>query len=170
MCFNIIPRSKRYSLFPILGGLIKPSLRNFRISLANGLFSPVGIDWLNPSLRPVLESFLTHTAHPFFRRPYSIPKKWDFSLIYAIFRVNQRGSFHEFKTEIWINNPFYFVLSFFPPSKEKISLIIRIFWKVTISVSYRNFYFIESLKKTFLPKKEKTYYLWDLILHRCSRL
>ncbi|KAL3648482.1 Ycf4 [Castilleja foliolosa] len=39
---------------------------------------------------------------------------------------------------------------------------------IEVSVSYRNY--IESLKKTFLPKKEKTYYLWDLILHRCSRL
>lgn len=29
--------------FPILGGLIEPSLRNFRISLSNGLFSPIGI-------------------------------------------------------------------------------------------------------------------------------
>ncbi|KAF1859072.1 hypothetical protein Lal_00000898 [Lupinus albus] len=35
---------KGYSLFPIFSGLIKPSLRNFRISLSNGLFSAVGID------------------------------------------------------------------------------------------------------------------------------
>ncbi|GER57860.1 cysteine proteinases superfamily protein [Striga asiatica] len=56
MCFNIITRSKRYSLFPILSGLIKPSFRNFRISLANGLFSPVGIGRLIPSLRTVLEA------------------------------------------------------------------------------------------------------------------
>ncbi|XP_020262654.1 uncharacterized protein At4g14100-like [Asparagus officinalis] len=43
MCFNIITWSKRYSLFPILSSLIGPSLRNFRITLQNGLFSPVGI-------------------------------------------------------------------------------------------------------------------------------
>ncbi|KAF5791778.1 hypothetical protein HanXRQr2_Chr09g0398661 [Helianthus annuus] len=40
MSFNIITRSKCYSLFPILSGLVEPSLRNFRIPLANGLFSP----------------------------------------------------------------------------------------------------------------------------------
>lgn len=33
MCFNIITRSKRYSLFPILSSLIGPSLCNFRITL-----------------------------------------------------------------------------------------------------------------------------------------
>lgn len=62
LCFNIIPRSKRYRLFPILSGLIEPSLRNFRISLLNGLFSPVGIGGSIPFLRTVLESFLPHTA------------------------------------------------------------------------------------------------------------
>lgn len=62
MRFNIISRSKRYSLFPILSGLIKPSLRNFRISLSDGLFSPVGIGGSIPSLRTVLETFLPHTA------------------------------------------------------------------------------------------------------------
>ncbi|KAJ0427354.1 hypothetical protein HanIR_CPg0916141 (chloroplast) [Helianthus annuus] len=62
MSFNIITRSKCYSLFPILSGLVEPSLRNFRIPLANGLFSPVGIGGLIPSLRTVLESFLPHTA------------------------------------------------------------------------------------------------------------
>lgn len=62
LCFNIITRSKRYSLFPILGGLGKPSLRHFRISLLNGLFSTVGIGGSIPSLRTVLESFLPHTA------------------------------------------------------------------------------------------------------------
>ena len=62
MRFNIIPRSKRYSLFPILGGLIEPSLRNFRISLSNGLFSPVRIGGSTPSLRTVRESFPPHTA------------------------------------------------------------------------------------------------------------
>ena len=96
MCFNIITRSKRYSLFPILSGLIKPSLRNFRISLANGLFSPVGIGELIPSLRTVLESFLPHTAPQFFWCPVTISTEWDFSWIYPIFRVNQRGSLHEF--------------------------------------------------------------------------
>ena len=29
MCFNIITRAKRYSLFPIFSSLIEPSLRNF---------------------------------------------------------------------------------------------------------------------------------------------
>lgn len=43
LSFNIILGSKRYRLFPILSGLIEPSLRNFIISLLNGLFSPVGI-------------------------------------------------------------------------------------------------------------------------------
>lgn len=64
MRFNIISRSKCYSLFPILSGLIEPSLRNFRIPLLNGLFSPVGIGICGsiPSLRTVLESFLPHTA------------------------------------------------------------------------------------------------------------
>ena len=62
LCFNIITRSKCYSLFPILSGLIEPSLRNFRISLSNSLFSPVGIGRSIPSLRTVLESFLPHTA------------------------------------------------------------------------------------------------------------
>ena len=62
LCFNIITRSKRYSLFPILCGLSKPSLRHFRISLLNGLFSTVGIGGSIPSLRTVLESFLPHTA------------------------------------------------------------------------------------------------------------
>ena len=62
LCFNIITRSKCYSLFPILSGLVEPSLRNFRIPLLNGLFSPVGIGGLIPSLRTVLESFLAHTA------------------------------------------------------------------------------------------------------------
>lgn len=33
LCFNIISRSKRYSLFPIFSSLIKPSFRNFRITL-----------------------------------------------------------------------------------------------------------------------------------------
>lgn len=33
MCFNIITRTKSYSLFPILSSLIEPSLRNFRIPL-----------------------------------------------------------------------------------------------------------------------------------------
>jgi hypothetical protein len=28
---------------------------------------------------------------------------------------------------------------------------------------------IESLKKTFSRKKKRTYYLWDLILHRCLK-
>ncbi|KAJ0959141.1 hypothetical protein HanPSC8_Chr00c451g0808591 [Helianthus annuus] len=41
MSFNIITRSKCYSLFPILSGLVEPSLCNFRIPLANGLFSPI---------------------------------------------------------------------------------------------------------------------------------
>jgi hypothetical protein len=64
LCFNIITRSKRYSLFPILGGLVEPSLRNFGISLSNGLLSPVGIGLGGsiPSLRTVLEGFLSHTA------------------------------------------------------------------------------------------------------------
>src|SRR4051812_20923543 len=62
LCFNIITRSKRYSLFPILGGLVEPSLRNFGISLSNGLLSPVGIGLSIPSLRTVLEGFLPHTA------------------------------------------------------------------------------------------------------------
>uniref|UniRef100_A0A7C8YNC9 Uncharacterized protein n=1 Tax=Opuntia streptacantha TaxID=393608 RepID=A0A7C8YNC9_OPUST len=62
LCFNIILGSKRYRLFPILSGLIEPSLRNFRISLLNGLFSPVGIGGSIPFLRTVLESFLPHTA------------------------------------------------------------------------------------------------------------
>lgn len=62
LCFNIIPRSKRYRLFPILSGLIEPSFRNFRIALLNGLFSPVGIGGSIPFLRTVLESFLPHTA------------------------------------------------------------------------------------------------------------
>lgn len=64
MRFNIISRSKRYSLFPIFSGLIEPSLRNFRIPLSNGLFSTVGIGICEsiPSLRTVLESFLPHTA------------------------------------------------------------------------------------------------------------
>lgn len=60
--FNIITGSKGDGLFPILSGLIEPSLRNFRISLSNGLFSPVGIGKSIPSLRTVLESFLPHTA------------------------------------------------------------------------------------------------------------
>ena len=86
MCFNIITWTKRYSLFPILSGLIEPSLRNFRISLSNGLFSPVGIGESIPSLRTVLESFLPHTAqqsillvsHPIsFNLPYLT--KRDFS-------------------------------------------------------------------------------------------
>lgn len=62
LCFNIITRRKRYSLFPILSGLSEPSLRHFRISLLNGLFSTVGIGGSIPSLRTVLESFLPHTA------------------------------------------------------------------------------------------------------------
>nr|pir hypothetical protein 77 - common tobacco chloroplast [Nicotiana tabacum]prf//1211235AD ORF 77 [Nicotiana tabacum] len=62
MRFNIITGSKRYSLFPILSGLIEPSLCNFRISLLNGLFSPAGIGSSIPSLRTVLENFLPHTA------------------------------------------------------------------------------------------------------------
>lgn len=62
MCFYIITWSKRYSLFPILRSLIGPSLRNFRIPLSNGLFSPVGIGNEIPFLRTVLESFLSHTA------------------------------------------------------------------------------------------------------------
>ncbi|MCE0480699.1 hypothetical protein HAX54_037750, partial [Datura stramonium] len=49
MRFNIITGSKRYSLFPILSGLIEPSLCNFRISLLNGLFSPAGIGSSIPS-------------------------------------------------------------------------------------------------------------------------
>lgn len=82
--FNIITRRKRYSLFPVLSGLIEPSLRNFRIALSNGLFSPVGIGGSIPSLRTVLESFLPHTAQHsilvvshFFYLPYLI--EWDFS-------------------------------------------------------------------------------------------
>lgn len=76
MCFNIITRSKRYSLFPILGSLIEPSFRYFRISLSNGLFSAVGIGRSIPFLRTVLESFLPHTAQqlislvPRFNRSY----------------------------------------------------------------------------------------------------
>lgn len=62
LCFNIITRRKRYSLFPILSSLSEPSLRHFRISLLNGLFSTVGIGGSFPSLRTVLESFLPHTA------------------------------------------------------------------------------------------------------------
>lgn len=62
LCFNIITRSKRYRLFPILSGLSEPSLRHFRISLLNGLFSTVEIGGSIPSLRTVLESFLPHTA------------------------------------------------------------------------------------------------------------
>lgn len=62
LCFNIITRSKRYSLFPILSGLSEPSLRHFRIALLDGLFSTVGIGGSIPSLRTVLESFLPHTA------------------------------------------------------------------------------------------------------------
>ncbi|GFQ03968.1 hypothetical protein PHJA_002910800, partial [Phtheirospermum japonicum] len=67
--------------------------RNFRISLENGLFSPVGIGGLIPSLRTVLKSFLPHTAHQFFWCPITISNEWDF---YPIFRVNQRSLFHEF--------------------------------------------------------------------------
>lgn len=84
MCFNIITRGKRYSLFPILNGLIKPSLYNFRIG---GLI---------PSLRTILESFLPHTTHQFFGCPVTISNEWDFSWIYPIFWANQRGSLHEF--------------------------------------------------------------------------
>ena len=78
MRFNIITGGKRYSLFPILSGLIEPSLRNFGIALSNGLFSPVGIGGLIPSLRTVLESFLTHTAQQF------ILLLWCPPLIYQI--------------------------------------------------------------------------------------
>lgn len=92
MCFNIITRGKGYSLFPILSGLIKPSLCNFRIPLANGLLSPVGMGGLIPFLRTVLESFLPHTAHQFFGCPVPISNEWDLSWIYLIFRVNQRGT------------------------------------------------------------------------------
>jgi hypothetical protein len=62
VCLNIITWSQRYSLFPILSSLIEPSLRNFRITLSNGLFSSVGIGKSIPFLRTVLESFLSHTA------------------------------------------------------------------------------------------------------------
>lgn len=66
MCFNIITKSKCYNLFPILSSLIEPNFHNFIISLANGLFSPIGIGRSIPSLRTVLESFLPHTAHQSF--------------------------------------------------------------------------------------------------------
>uniref|UniRef100_A0A7N0RAR1 Cytochrome f large domain-containing protein n=1 Tax=Kalanchoe fedtschenkoi TaxID=63787 RepID=A0A7N0RAR1_KALFE len=59
MSFNIIPRSKCYSLFPILSGLVEPSLRNFKIALSNGLFSPVGI-----GASPIEEPFLAESSSP----------------------------------------------------------------------------------------------------------
>ncbi|KAL4199178.1 hypothetical protein AMTRI_Chr03g143590 [Amborella trichopoda] len=62
LCFNLNTWSKRYSLLPILSCLIGPSLCDFRISLSNGLFSPVRIGGSIRSLRTVLESFLPHTA------------------------------------------------------------------------------------------------------------
>lgn len=86
MCFNIIIRSKRYSLFPILSGLIEPSLRNCRISLSNGLFPPGGIGRSIPSLRTVLESFLPHTAQP------SLQFFWYRILIYHINEIPTRSS------------------------------------------------------------------------------
>lgn len=100
MCFNIITRSKRYSLFPILSSLIKPSLRNFRISLANGLFSPVGIGGLIPSLRTVLESFLPHTAHQFFWCPVPISNEWDFD---PIFGLTKKVYYMSFKLKFGFN-------------------------------------------------------------------
>ncbi|KAL4202128.1 hypothetical protein AMTRI_Chr02g219530 [Amborella trichopoda] len=62
MCFNIITWSKRYRVFPILSCLIGPSLCDFRISLLNGMFSPVGIGGSIPFLKTIIESFLPHTA------------------------------------------------------------------------------------------------------------
>ena len=88
--FNIISWSKRYSLFPILRGLIEPSLRNFRISLPNGPFSSVRIGKQIPSIRTVLESFLPHTA-----------QQSILSFGAPLFsRVNQKGliTLHEFQT------------------------------------------------------------------------
>lgn len=129
LSLNIITRSKRYSLFPILSGLVEPSLRNFRISLSNGLFSPVGIGESIPSLRTVLESFLSHTAQYsilvvsyFFNLPYL--SEWDLSYMYPpplffFLGLTKRNQFHEFQTLILINNPFFFlVLSFLPPSEK----------------------------------------------------
>lgn len=119
LCLNIIPGSKRYSLFPILSGLIEPSLRNFRISLSNGLFSPVGIGREIPSLRTVLESFLPHTAQQsillvsLFLIPYLI--EWDFSWIYLIFfELTKRGYVDEFQTLILINSWISFSFIFSP--------------------------------------------------------
>lgn len=124
MRFNIITGSKRYSLFPILSGLIEPSLRKFRISLLNGLFSPVGIGRSIPSLRTVLESFLPHTA----QQPTLLVSRFDLPYLMksnkiphgsiSFFGLTKRSQLHEFQTEIWMNNPFHRVLSFFPPSEE----------------------------------------------------
>jgi hypothetical protein len=126
MCFNIITGSKCYSLFPILSSLIKPSLGNFRIALVNGLFSPVGIGGLIPSLRTVLESFLPHTAHQFFSCPVSYLTNGTSRGSTPFFGLTKEVHYMSFKLKfgdsIWSNNPFYFVLSFFPPSEEKIPL------------------------------------------------
>ena len=94
MRFNIITRSKCYSLFPILIGLIELSFCNFKISLANGLFSLVGIGGPIPSLRTVLESFLPHMVQQScvlvsrFNLPYfnEIVRK-----IYTFLGVTKRG-------------------------------------------------------------------------------
>lgn len=106
LCFNIISGSKRYGLFPILSGLIEPSLRNFRISLSNGLFPPVRIGDSIPSSRTVLESFLTHTAQRsilvvsrFFNLPHRI--EWDLSETSPpcfFYRVNKKRKI------VWVSN------------------------------------------------------------------
>ncbi|KAL4203666.1 hypothetical protein AMTRI_Chr01g105060 [Amborella trichopoda] len=76
LCFNIITWSKRYNLFPILSCLIGPSLCDFRISLSNGLFSPVGIGGSIPSLEPYLRvSYLIRLSSQLF---------WRSILIYCI--------------------------------------------------------------------------------------
>lgn len=119
MCFNIIPWSKRYSLFPIFSSLIGPSLRNFRISLSNGLFSPVGIGRSIPSPRTVLESFLPHTAQrsillvSHFNLPYL--NDWQEMSIYPLFLflgLTRKVNYMSFKLEFWSIISFLFSPTF----------------------------------------------------------
>lgn len=153
MCFDVIARSKCYSLFPILSSLIEPSLRSFRISLSNGLFSSVGIGQLGKVFFPQNRTWEFPTSYGSIHYSLVLYQNfqniielemihWEFILTKGPKKVNDMSFWFHFQSIQWSG-------SIFSPTLKKMKYRKRYtsdwlsksksFCKVTISVPYRIF-------------------------------
>lgn len=127
MCFDVIARSKCYSLFPILSSLIEPSLRSFRISLSNGLFSSVGIGKLGKVFFPQNRTWEFPTSYGSIHYSLVLYQNFqrigDDSLGVHINQRTKKSQWHEFLISLPINSMIRFYL-FSYPQKDEVYLFL----------------------------------------------